>query len=102
LCRSIENNTEDLVVASKEILLEVIADEIKYMVMSRCQNAGRSHNIKIDSSFFERVEKFKYLGSTKQNKILFRKKLRTERIQGMLAIIRCRNFCLPEIQKYKN
>ena len=34
------------------------------MVMSRDQNAGRSHGIKIDSSSFERVEEFRYLGTT--------------------------------------
>ena len=33
------------------------------MVMSRDQNAGQSHNIKIDNSFFERVEEFRYLGA---------------------------------------
>jgi len=32
------------------------------MVRSREQNAGRSHNIKIDNKSFERVEQFKYLG----------------------------------------
>jgi len=32
------------------------------MVISQDQNAGRSHNIKIDS--FERVEEFRYLGTT--------------------------------------
>jgi len=31
--------------------------------MSRDQNAGRSHNIKIDNSSFERVKQFKYLGT---------------------------------------
>jgi len=35
-------------VASKEIGLEVNPDKTKYMVMSRDQNPGRSHNIKID------------------------------------------------------
>jgi len=35
--------------------------------MSRDQNAGRSHAIKIDNSNFERVEKFKYLGTTLTN-----------------------------------
>jgi len=35
--------------------------------MSRDQNAGRSHNIKIDNSFFEGVEEFKYLGITLKN-----------------------------------
>jgi hypothetical protein len=38
------------------------------MVMPRDQNAGRSHNIKIDNNFFERVEEFKYLENiTNQN-----------------------------------
>ena len=32
--------------------------------MSLDQNAGWSHNIKIDSSSFERVEEFRYLGTT--------------------------------------
>jgi len=35
--------------------------KLKYMVMSRDQNAGQSHNINIDSSSFERVEEFNYL-----------------------------------------
>jgi hypothetical protein len=34
------------------------------MVTSGDQNAGRSHNIKINNSSFERVEQFKYLGTT--------------------------------------
>ena len=34
------------------------------MVTSRDQNARRSHSIKIDISSFERVEEFKYLGTT--------------------------------------
>jgi len=33
------------------------------MVMSRDQNAGVSHNTKIDSSSSETVEEFKYLGT---------------------------------------
>jgi len=38
-----------------------------YMVMSRDQNAGRIHSVKIDNSNFERVEEFKYLGTTLTN-----------------------------------
>jgi hypothetical protein len=37
--------------------LDVNADKTKYTVMSRDQNAGRSHNIKSDNNSFERVEK---------------------------------------------
>jgi len=36
----IQKNTEALVVASKEVQLEVNADKTKYVVMSRDQNAG--------------------------------------------------------------
>jgi len=32
--------------------------------MSLDQNAGRNHNVNIDSSSFERVEEFKYLETT--------------------------------------
>ena len=39
----------------------------KYMVMSRDQNAGRNHTVRIDNSTFERVEDFKYLGTTLTN-----------------------------------
>ena len=49
---TININLETLVVASKEIRLEANADKTKYMVMSRDQNARRSHNIKIDNSSF--------------------------------------------------
>ena len=49
--------------ASKEIGLEVNANKTKYTVMSRNQNAGQSHSMKIDNSSFERVEEFKYLGT---------------------------------------
>ena len=60
-------NAEALVVATKEIGLEVNADKTKSMIMSRDQNAGRSHSMKIDNSCIERVEEFKYLGTTLTN-----------------------------------
>jgi hypothetical protein len=37
------------------------------LVMARDQDAGRSHSLKIDYSSFERVEEFKYLGTTVTN-----------------------------------
>ena len=39
----------------------ILKDDV---VMGRDQNAGRSHSIKTDNSSFERVEQFKYLGTT--------------------------------------
>jgi hypothetical protein len=56
-----------LVVASKEIGLEVNAEKTKYMVMSRNQTAGQNHNIKLHNKSFEKVEQLKYLGTTLTN-----------------------------------
>jgi hypothetical protein len=39
-----------------------------YFSLSRNQNAGQNHNITIDSKSFERVEEFKYLGTTLRNR----------------------------------
>ena len=86
----------NLVVSSKEIELEVNADRTKYMVMSPDQSAGQNHNIRFNNKSFEKVEQFKHLGTTLMKQILFRKKIRAERSQGPLAVIRCR------IQDYKD
>jgi hypothetical protein len=70
LCRSIhtiKKNTEALVAANKEIGLEVNADITDYVVMPHDQNAGQIHNLKTDNNFQERVEQFKYLGTTLEN-----------------------------------
>ena len=64
---TLKENAEALVAATREIGLEVSADKTKYMVMSRDQKAGRNHNVRIDNSTFERVEEFKYLGTTLRN-----------------------------------
>jgi len=65
---TLKENTEAIVVAAKEIGLAVNADKTKYMIMSRDQNAGRSHSMKTDNSSIERVEEFKYLGTMLTNK----------------------------------
>ena len=44
---TVKENAEALVVATREIWLEVSADKTKYMVMSRDQNAGRIHSVRI-------------------------------------------------------
>jgi len=65
---TLKENAEVLVAATWESGLEVSADTIKYKVVSRDQNAGRFHGVRIDNSTFERVEEFKYLGTTLKNK----------------------------------
>ena len=87
---TIKKNAKALVVASKETGLEVSADKTKYMVMCRDQNAGRSHSIKIDISFFERVEEFKYLGTTSTDQNSIQKDIESR--------LKSRNVCYHSVQ----
>ena len=64
---TLKENAEALVADTREIGLEVSAVKTKYMVMSRDQNAGRIYSVRMDNSTFERVEEFKYLGTTLTN-----------------------------------
>jgi len=61
---TVKENAEALVVATKGTGLEVNADKTKYVVISRNRNAGRGHSVKIDNSSIEKVDVFKYLGTT--------------------------------------
>jgi len=69
-----------LVGAGKEIGLEVNADKTKYMVMSRDQNAGRSHSMKTENSSFERVEE--YLGTNLKNQNYIREEIKSRLKSG--------------------
>jgi len=64
---TLKKSAEALGAATREIGLDVSVDKTKYMVMSRDQNAGRIHSVRIDDSTFERVAEFKYLGATSTN-----------------------------------
>ena len=81
---------------SKEIELEVNVDKTKCMAMSGDEDAGQSHNIwGMKNSSFESVEEFKYLATTLTSQNSLQEDLRADLSQVMLAIIRCRIFCLP-------
>ena len=69
------SDAEALVAATKEIALEVNAHKTKYMTVFRDQNAGRIYSMKMDNSSIERVEEFKYLGTTLTYQNSIRKKL---------------------------
>jgi len=60
------------------------------MVMSRDQNAGQIHSVRIDNSTFERVEEFKYLGTTLtiQNSI----------VEEIKSRLRSGNACYHSVQ----
>jgi len=87
---AIKENTEALLVGSKEICLKVNAVRTKYMVMSRDQNAGRSHNMLIENSSFERVEQFRYLGTTLTDQNSIQEEIESRPKSG--------NFCYHSVQ----
>ena len=75
----------DLVAATRETGLEVSADKTKYMVMSRDQNAGRIHSVRMDNSTFERVEEFKYLGTTLTNQNFIAEEIKSRLRSGNIC-----------------
>ena len=87
---TIKENAETLVVASKEIGVEINVDKIKYIVLSRDRNAGRSHSVKSDNSSFERMEEFKYLGTTLTNQNSIQEKIQSRLKSG--------NACYHSVQ----
>jgi hypothetical protein len=67
---TVKKNAEALVMASKEIGLELNADKTKNMVTSGDQNAGPRHSIKFDNNSFQSVEELKFSATlTNQNSI---------------------------------
>ena len=87
---TIKKNTKALVFAGTEIELDVNADKTEYMVIYRDQNVGRSHNIKTDNCSFERVELFKYLGTTLMNQNSVQEEIKSR--------LNSRNTCYHSVQ----
>jgi len=93
--RTLKENAEALVAATREIGLEVSADKTKYMVMSRDQNARRIHSVRTDNSTFERVEEFKYLRTTLTNQKSNAEEIKSRLKSGNAYYHSVRMFCLP-------
>jgi len=58
--------------------------------MSRDQNAGRIHSVRIDNNTFERVEEFKYLGTTLTNQNSIAEEIKSR--------LKSRNACYHSVQ----
>jgi hypothetical protein len=67
---TIKRNTQTLITASKEVGLELNAEQTKYISLSRHQNARKNHELKMAKRRFEKEAGFKYiLGRQQQIKI---------------------------------
>jgi len=60
------------------------------MVMSRDQNAGRIDSVRMDNSNFERMEEFKYLGTTLTNQNAIQEEIKSR--------LRSGNVCYYSVQ----
>jgi hypothetical protein len=68
--------------SSKDNVLEVNAEKSKYMLLSRHQNAGQYHDIKIANRCFENVAQFRYLGTAVANQNLIQEKIKEQLNSG--------------------
>jgi hypothetical protein len=57
--KTIKENTESLLEASRDVGLERNAEKTKYMIMSRHPNSGQNQNIRIANELFKSVATFK-------------------------------------------
>jgi hypothetical protein len=73
---TIKKNTETESDASKEVGLEINVEKIKYMLLSRQQNAGQNRDIKRANRSYENVSQFKYLGTTVTNQNLIQEEIK--------------------------
>ena len=82
-------------VATKETGLGVNVDKTNYMVMSREQTAGLSHTMKVDNNSIERMEEFKYLGTTLTYQHSIQEEIKGRLKLGNACCHSVQNICLP-------
>jgi hypothetical protein len=61
---------------SREFGPEVNTEKTKYMLLSRQQNAGLNHGIKVGNRCFENVARFRYMGTIITNQTLIQEKIK--------------------------
>jgi hypothetical protein len=71
-----KKNTQTLIDTGKEAGLEVNTEKTKYMLLSRHQNAGQTHDIKIGNRCFGNVEQFRCLDTTITNQNLIQEEIK--------------------------
>jgi hypothetical protein len=64
---TIKENVETILEDSTDVGLEINIVKTKYMIISRHPNSEQNQNIRIAIESFEKVAKFKYLGTTLTN-----------------------------------
>ena len=71
---------------------KINSDRTTYMVVSQDQNAGRNHSMRIGNSSFERVEEFKYLGTTLTHQNSIQEEIKNRLKSGNACYLSVINF----------
>jgi len=98
---TLKETAEALVAATREIGLEESADKSKYMVMSRDQNAGQNHCVRIDNNTFERMEELIYLGTTLTIQNSIREEIKGRLKSGNACYYSVQNLLSPSLLSRK-
>jgi hypothetical protein len=88
---AIKKSRGTLTDARNVVGLEINAEKTKYMLLSRHQNSGQYHDIKIGNRSFENMARLKYLGTTVTNQNLIQDEF-TRRLNSG-------NACYHSVQK---
>jgi hypothetical protein len=67
---TVNENTETLTYANKEVGPKINIEKTKYMLLSHHQNVGKNQDVKIGNRSFKNVLQFIYLGTTVTNQNL--------------------------------
>jgi hypothetical protein len=87
---TLNKNTEAVLEARREDGVEVNTEKTRYMVVSRHQNVGQSHNLQIANKSHENVEKFKSLRAAVTNKNYIHEEIKSRLNSG--------NACYHSVQ----
>jgi hypothetical protein len=79
---TIKRNKEALLEASREVGLAVNTERTKCIVVSRHENIGQNYNFMIANKSYERVARFKCLGTKVTNQICIQEEIKSRLNSG--------------------
>jgi hypothetical protein len=98
--KTIKENRETLLGASREVGLEINTEKTKYIIFCH-HNSGQKQNIRRANESFENVATFKYLETTLTNQTDIHDEIKSRLNSGNACYHSVQNICLPISYKKK-